>query len=46
MVVRWADKEVMPSMLQGAETLSWVTDLKYLGVLIYSTRGLRVNIEH
>ena len=40
MVVRQGDKETMPSMLLGAETLSWVAEMKYLGVSMYSKHGL------
>ena len=45
MVLERVKKEAMPSMLLGAETLRWVTEMKYLGVSIYSKQGLKANID-
>ena len=47
MVVGKNDNTIlMPSMQLGTENLTWVKEIKYLGVVMHSKNGLRVNTNY
>ena len=43
MVVGKGDNALLPVMMLGDGVLNWVREIKYLGVCLYSQKGLRVN---
>ena len=45
MIVGKSDGAVMPPIHLGTELLCWVSEMKYLGVILYSKGGLRVNVH-
>ena len=45
MIVGKSDGAVMPPTHLGTELLCWVSEMKYLGVILYSKGGLRVNVH-
>ena len=46
MVVGANEVGILLTMQLGMEDLNWVTEIKYLGVMLFSKKGLRFNVDY